>query len=139
MTRPTIYVAGAVAEVQRAAGVIAQLREAGFEITHDWPAQVLAAPDRHERDMARDERLTIARESLYGVFNARLVWLLVPAEGRGRGSWVELGYALGGGVARTIIASGDVACSAFLELADFRFTTDAEALAWLRGRYEVAA
>lgn len=137
MTRPTIYVAGAVAEVQRAAGVIAQLRELGFTITHDWTAQVLAAPDRHERDMETTERQLIALQSMRGAREAGLLILLIPAEGRGRGAWVEFGYALHACV--RLITCGDASCSVFTELAERNFATDAEALAWLRGRYEVAA
>lgn len=143
---PSVYVAGAVAEVERSARMVERLRDAGCTITHDWASQVLAAPDVREECLGTNARRQIVNDSLGGVAQADVIVFLVPATASGRGSWFEVGYAQGiiqfrersgsrGCGPPIVIACGDTSCSVFVECATERFESDEAAVAWIRGRY----
>lgn len=91
------YVAGAAVEIERSKKVIAALISAGHTCTHDWTVQVeeelRAFPDRKETELPDEICAHHARADLDGVASSD-VYVLVAPNGRGRGSWVELGYAL---------------------------------------------
>ena len=91
------YVAGAAVEIERAKKVIAALIAAGHTCTHDWTVQVEEElrlnPDRKETELPDEDCRVWADEDLRGVETAD-VYVLIPSADRGRGSWVELGYAL---------------------------------------------
>lgn len=91
------YCAGAAVEIERAKKVIAALRGAGHTCTHDWTVQVEEElrlyPGRKETELPDEICAKHARADLDGVRDADF-YVLVAPNGRGRGSWVELGYAL---------------------------------------------
>ena len=93
-----VYVAGAAVEIDHAKLVIFELIRAGHTITHDWTKQVevefAAAPDRKENELPDDDCNRWSDADLAGVGLADAFVLIAPGGRRGRGSWVELGYAI---------------------------------------------
>lgn len=116
-----IYVAGAYAERAVVSGYLRRLRHAGMEITLDWPAYI-ASLGKPDWELTYPERQKAAEFDLKGVEDCEIFWLMIP-DNQSKGSWVELGYALGFIRAlmrvdlpraygpRTMVASGNqVAC-----------------------------
>lgn len=132
-----IYVAGAAAEVQRAEAAIAAVRAIGFDIALDWTVGIREAnlAGRIDADLSDTEQQRFALADLRAVETADLLWLLAPSDRRGRGSFVELGYALGKGVP-CIVSGPDSRHCIFAALCSHEFGTDAEALFWLGSRIE---
>lgn len=136
-----VYVAGSSAELERAQRAIDFIRSIGWEVVHDWVADVRRERlegGRQDSDLSDEERRTFAHKDLTSVGDAELVWLLVP-NNPSTGAWVELGYALALTrvlihIAPRIIASGPAAAgNLFCSLLD-RFDTDEDAMAELSRR-----
>ena len=120
-----VYVAGAwVEQWERARPMIARLREAGIEITHDWTVVEQRSREHDfvdteygsiqikrcrycravadgvpclplvDSDITPAERAEHARNDLHGVLRADVVLLLAANEKGACGSWVETGAAL---------------------------------------------
>jgi hypothetical protein len=89
-----IYLAGASSEIDRCERWRDALRERGYDITHDWMADVRANAHRPDREIPADERCGYALRDVGGVLVADAMWLLAPSNGS-IGCWVELGFALG--------------------------------------------
>lgn len=137
-----VYVAGAwVEQWERARPMIARLREAGIEITHDWTVaeQRVGADGKAlvDSDISPIERAEHARNDLLGVLLADVVLLLAPNGDGACGSWVELGAALAARELRgrfkdpcpRIIVCGEKnRRTIFTELADMLCDTDEDGL-----------
>ena len=97
-----VYVAGAwVEQHERARPMIAELRAAGIEITHDWTRaegevirNAAGGVVQSDADLDVEDRKRHALEDLRGVLAADVVWLLAPNDKGACGAWVELGAAL---------------------------------------------
>jgi nucleoside 2-deoxyribosyltransferase len=109
-----VYVAASSKQMDRASQAMAQLRAAGHEVVHDWPAIIEARGVANPLDATQDERWDWAIDDLQGVKRADVLWLLVPNE-EGAGAFVELGYALALG--KPVIASGVYLRSIFTAMA----------------------
>lgn len=89
--RPTIYLAGASAELSRAQRwAIALERTQMVELTSHWFQCTDLGQDVY---LARDQQATIAEDCLTAIARARIVWFLFPRSMAG-GSMVEFGAAL---------------------------------------------
>lgn len=88
-----VYLAGAYTERAEISRYIALVRNAGMEITFDWPVYV-AGVGKADSDLTHEEAQQAAELDLKGVADADVFWLLIP-KSNSKGSWVELGYALG--------------------------------------------
>jgi hypothetical protein len=86
-----VYVAGASREIARAEAVIAALREAGVEVTHDWTKTRRAQPG-DDSTLDPQVALQIATDCVSGIMNAEALLVLVPDEST-HGVLVELGVA----------------------------------------------
>lgn len=131
-----IYVAGSSREIERAVSVIAGLRAAGHEITHDWTVECTAARLAGYSDATYppEMRRATAMADYCGVANAEVaVFLIPPADKPSRGMWVELGIALGHEPAPLIIVVGDGGQSIFCELADVCLSFDEDVVGLLEG------
>ena len=127
-----IYISAAVAEIDRARSAADAVRSLGCDVTSDW-IEAIKPDSPHDRDMTDADRQRVAIQDLDGIERCGLLWLLVPAERRGRGAWVELGFALARG--RTVICSGpDARETIFTSLCSRTFAADLDALAWLASR-----
>lgn len=142
-----IYVAGASREVRAITAYMAELRQAGHEITFDWTKEVIAAqraalvePAAPKAGLSSAKRLECALLDAEGVLTADILWVVVPQENSySVGCWTELGIAIGAsGCGRTkrVVVSGDWERSAhtefiFTELADARFGSHERALSYL--------
>lgn len=90
----TVYVAGASAEIKRAAGWIDKLSLEGFRVTYDW-TEAVSKFGSYGNTLRDHERRMYARSDLRGIAEASIFWLLVPPPGvPTTGAWVELGFAL---------------------------------------------
>lgn len=85
-----VYVAGASAERRRVAAFIARCREAGHEITCDWPAAMGDGPAND--GLTRERSIDAAQACARGVRDAEAFVLLTPTT-HTIGAWVELGIA----------------------------------------------
>ena len=105
-----------------------------------WWDHVLAAKT-HDRDLPEEDRLKHADADSNAALDANYFWLVVPEE-RGVGAWIEFGLALAQALrhgANYIIVSGDWKKSIFTSLADHRFDSHEEALAFLQTELARAA
>lgn len=129
----TLYIAGASAEVDMVVEYAAKAAAIGWHQTFEWWRDVLENRKRNVPDVALTdkERERLSRADLEGVARAEVVWLIIPPPGRSAGAWLELGAAIA--TKKRIIVSGDWRRSIFTSLAERRFDTHDEALAWLRG------
>lgn len=109
-----IYVAGSSRQLERVKAAMAALRSLGHTITHDWVALVEEYGEANPVDAATSTMRRWAADDLAGVYNADMVWLLMP-ETEGFGAAVEMGYAIAHGV--PVIVSGAHARSVFTSLA----------------------
>jgi hypothetical protein len=132
-----IYVAGSSAEIDRARAFIAAVREIpGAAITMDWPA-FMEASGAADHELPIERLVEGAEEDLRGVMEADVVVLLAPTGPASRGLQTELGIAgcnatlAVGDTTRPVIARG---LGLFGVLVNEWAPSDAEALAWLRGR-----
>lgn len=133
-----VYVIGASAELDRAERVIAALRERGFVITADWPADVrraraagLASDAEVPHDIARE----IADANVHAIETADVVVALSPP-GPSTGYGADLMaalllYAMRGRPTHIVLsgAHGTV----YDRHAHARFATDEDAIAWIAG------
>ncbi len=109
MTR--VYVAGSSAQLERVKSAMAALREIGHTVTHAWPELVEEVGEANPLDATDAARRMWAADDLRGVYDADVLWLLMPSEG-GFGAAVELGYALAHGIP-VVVSGGDVKRSIF--------------------------
>lgn len=132
MTPLRVYVAGASAERhERVRPVMARLRAAGIEITHDWTEAMHEAWSVEDGDAMVPESMRdwYARQDRDGVMSADVVVLLAP-DGPSTGAWVELGLAIGREV--PIVVSGrNARRTIFTSLANRLFDTDEEAIRYV--------
>lgn len=132
-----IYIAGASAEIELVESFIGRVRAAGHEITFDWTVKVREAGSASPDDPS--VRRSAADSDRRGVADSELTWIMQP-ENQSTGAWVELGIALGLKLARPrtdvlvapmLLVSGASTRCIFSDLADFRFQTHDEALAFI--------
>lgn len=127
-----IYVAGAwVEKKERAEKWIAKLREAGFEITHDWTKDDTPSTTTTDAQLPPGERKKRAEEDFKGVLTADLLWLLAPNERGASGAWTEFGIALGlrgtGRKLKIVVSGRSWQRTIFTALMDNGFENDEQA------------
>lgn len=99
-----VYVCGASYEAERAARVVALLRERGAVVTHDWtPAAIAARPHGGDVSLSAIVRWRATLDDLAAIDSAHVVLWLVSERGS-TGAGFECGYAFARGV--TVIAAG---------------------------------
>lgn len=125
-----IYVAGASAEVERAAAFMERCRNAGVEVVSTWAEAIKAEPVA-DRDLKPSDAIRYAEGDIEEIEAADGLVLLVPPPGRGAGAYVEFGWALGCPERWTMVV-GDPAQSVFFRLADMHAPNEDAALAELR-------
>ena len=108
-----LYIAGASAEREMIADLIARCCETGINITLDWPSQI-EANGGIANGMAPEDARAFAFADLAAVSAADVVWL-VSGDARTCGAWVEFGYALARG--KQTVVSGNLARCIFAHLA----------------------
>lgn len=118
-----IYVAGASAEILRAEAFVKRLRDAGFEITFDWPAMIRSVGSANG-GLTDDQRNDASYHALAGVDECDVLVLLVPSVASS-GCWLETGYAFGS--QRDIIYVGDPERTIFSALTRHVVATDDQA------------
>lgn len=131
MSALSIYVAGGSADRATIATLIAELRGAGWTVTHDWTRDPGWTDPSHPREIS-------ANEDLHGVFAARVFWLVLP-EAKSEGAHFELGVAVALGFddpSRDVVVSGpaETLGRIFPTLADVSFDRHADALEYLLAR-----
>lgn len=97
MTQPTIYVAGASADLARAKSAMHAAVSVGFRVLFDWTAAIEAeaAKGNRDSDLVLEEQRRYAAADLHAATIADVFWLLVPSQKSASiGAWVELGAAL---------------------------------------------
>lgn len=122
-----VYVAGSSAELERARWAMSALDGYSIEVTHDWVSSVEEVGSANPAEATDDERLAWADDDLSGVYQADVLWLLMPKQGS-IGAYVELGLAIALGM--PIVISGDHERSIFTVFGE-RFEQDADALDWI--------
>lgn len=122
-----LYIAGASAERELIADMIAKCSEVGIRITLDWPSQI-EANGGVANGMAPEEARTFAQADLDAVDAADAVWL-VSGEARTCGAWVEFGYALAR--SKQTIVSGNLDRCIFTHFAGRVFTSHADAFGYV--------
>ena len=128
-----IYIAGASRELERARAAMDWCREQGFEVAHDWVAdidRVRVEGGKSDGDLQLSEQMVFAIADLEAVESADVLWMLVPPPSKHTaGAWVELGVAWS---AKTkIIVSGQHTWHLFCSLADQAFANDRAATRYL--------
>lgn len=119
-----VYVAASSNETERAEQWIDALRRAGVEVTSTWVEEVKAHGGGNPPGASTKERQQWARDDLYGVESADILWVLVPKD-KSHGAFTELGYALRAN--KDVITSGPASPpSIFLDLTE-QHKTDLEA------------
>jgi nucleoside 2-deoxyribosyltransferase len=104
-----VYVAGSSLQIERVKAAQRALEERGHVVSHDWSSLI----EEHGANPldASDKQITQwASDDLHGVYNADVVWLLMPSDG-GFGAAVALGYALAH--SKPVVISGAYARSIF--------------------------
>lgn len=126
-----LYIAGASQEYESISDLMRAAEKRGWTITYDWTKDVSEsrACGFADDDFTDEKRRLLAGNDLAGIMTADIVWLVIPPKGRSEGCWFEVGYAYSMG--KNVIASGAHHRSIFLALAEMRFNTHDEALAWL--------
>ena len=125
-----LYIAGASAEVERAAYWIKRCKDIGIHITFDWTAEVLARKTLgiHDKDLSHDERQKYATLDRRAINKADCMWLLVPPKAvHSTGCWWELAWAQSMSLDFGVVASGkheDIQKCIFLEFTDRIFNED---------------
>lgn len=124
MSRP-VYLAGAVAEIERADKWLKTLRARGIRVTSTWVDSVRKEGVSNPADNRL--RYKYARKDVQEIEDAwrdnGLLWMLAPLEPNvSHGAYFELGYATARGMAR--IVSGEYLRSIFTSLATFHTHSD---------------
>jgi hypothetical protein len=126
------YLAGASSEMDLVSQWMDRVRELGHIVTFDWPANIRAVGAANPRDATEDQRSAWALDNVRGIRLADVFWLLIPDSAAASiGCWVEYGIAQELGV-RHVVVSGDWTSTIFTSLADQRFDSHADAIAWLK-------
>jgi hypothetical protein len=104
-----VYVAGASSERnERAKPVIAALKAAGYEITHDWTVAVDYEENHPIDDDSQTTRLyDCAKDDYEGVRTADVFVLLAPQK-LSTGAWFEFGVAFQAGRKNNIYIAGNI-------------------------------
>ena len=118
-----VYLAGPRAEWGRVTYWDEQLRKLpGVECTHTWVERIRELGHSQDERLTDSEQRVASTRCLEDLVSADLVWVLFPA-GTGRGSMVEMGFALARG--HHVVVSGVCAhMSSFTSLATSRFAED---------------
>lgn len=93
MSALRVYVAGSSAELLRAEGCMAKLREAGIEVTSTWPEVIRKVGEANPMGAPREARAAWARTDLVEVSASNFLWFLLPPT-PSFGAGVEFGYAV---------------------------------------------
>lgn len=137
-----VYVAGASKEAERVRETMNGVRAHPYlQLTHDW-LKAIEAWGRPDSELTDEDALAHAQKDLQAIHDADIVWYLEPKMAPSAGAAFELGAAWGLssqwsmpgkyiGHSRTLLLSGQGRYSIFHALADERFATDEQALAWL--------
>lgn len=104
-----VYVACSSREIPRARAVMATLVAAGHVNVHDWTPHVERAIANGTAEHMLDDgfALMCAKVDLDGVDRADALVFLAPTDAA-KGAWVELGYAIGRGFRRIVVAHDEV-------------------------------
>jgi nucleoside 2-deoxyribosyltransferase len=136
-----VYVAGASAEVDRAERVIAALRAAGINITHDWTPDVRAVEAAGGPTTLEDqERLDRALVDVAAVRRADFVVMLAPEPPHAStGAGFESGVAYERGL--PLVVAGSVAARRRFLFGALvvEYESDVEVVAWLTDPERTAA
>jgi hypothetical protein len=120
-----IYVAGSSFEVNSVSDYMKKLREAGVEVTRDWPKVIREFGNRANRGLTEEDRVRVSLANFKAIDEADVFWLLVPTA-PSCGCWIEFGYALRNN--KLTIASGDVQQTVFTSHAFVCFSSHDDAL-----------
>jgi len=133
-----IYVAASSRERERVAAIYGQIAvSTGLELTFNWLKQVELFDGTPEDQLDPRIRKMQAESDEQAIERADVMWLLAPNQGfTTKGAWFELGFARRAFLAKhspIIIVSGPERFQTiFTECAHRFFTSDADALEWLR-------
>jgi nucleoside 2-deoxyribosyltransferase len=127
----SIYLCGASAEVDLVKRYADTLESRGWRISYRWYLDVIEHRDKGIPDSALtpDQAIKFARADLTGVMTADVVWFVMPAQRGSEGAPFEFGLAVG--CNKRVAVSGDYRRLIFTTLAEQRFDSHDEALAWL--------
>lgn len=108
MSKPTIYIAGASADLPRARAAMELARSLGYVVEYDWPQGIDEAGGRANEGLERDEAREASALCIQAAIRADVMWLLLDPELRSPGAHVELGARLvsGGYRARALYTTG---------------------------------
>lgn len=98
-----VYVAGKFEDSERVREVQAELRDLGHEITYDWTRQAQVSVEQ-------------ARADISGVMTADFLVMVLEKEYPYKGTWVEMGIAIGGGLPIFVLGSAWAKENIFLRL-----------------------
>lgn len=131
---PSVYVAGASKEFDRAKRWIDELEKTGIRVTYDWTKAVEKYGSCGSA-LTKSEKWFFARGDLRGIDEATFVWLLAPpVEATSIGMWIEFGYALYVQSKKILISPPVSDRCIFAELAQVvEYPTDEEAYAFIQG------
>lgn len=127
-----IYVAGAYADKDRVRECMRMARARGLHVVHDWPTIIEQSPG--DAALSDEEARQHAQGDLDALEGAKALWLVVPPEGHGRGSWWEGGEARQAGI--PIVASGPNVRGTVFTALGRRYQSDEHALdhiVWVYG------
>lgn len=122
----SVYVAGSSDEIDRVDAWSLRLAKAGVNVTSNWTANIKAVGVANPRSATHQDRSRWALSCITGVALCKVLWVMAPSSGHGRGAYFELGYARGCG--KRITVSGDTTQSIFGSVGR-EFLTDADAFA----------
>lgn len=133
-----IYVASAVEQLVLVDHYVSRLKEAFFDVTYEWTADVRENGFKPDVDLSPTVRRFVAKMDSRGVSEANIVWVLTPAhKHQGCGMWVELGMALA--QKKRVVLSGPLCRrTVFSELAEACFEEHEDAFSYLRSKAAAA-
>lgn len=131
-----IYVAGGARErTTIVKPYVERLQQAGWEITENWAVRDQDFSYGGDHNVPITTRIAAASANFAGVFNADILWLICPGYSGARGSWAEMGIALGlrsfNHAIKIVVSGPEWQYSVFTELADHKFYTHEEGYRWL--------
>lgn len=131
-----IYVAGGFRErTTIVKPYVERLQQAGWEITENWAVRDQDFSYGGDQNVPTATRIAAASANFAGVFSADILWLICPGYSGARGSWAEMGIALGlrsfNHAIKIVVSGPEWRYSVFTELADHKFDTHEEAFSWL--------